>query len=260
MMPMMKKRSYKKEAEKVYTTLQKQRKRIKRRSIFFAIFVFGVNAYAWFVFVSKADVNVQANVISWDVNFLDENSPVKDLEIITDDLYPGMNRFSKTININNDSDIGAKVEFRIDKVNVLGEQISIKFDSFDEAITYFRDTYPFYVTFDYGKTILDAGDHSNFTVNIDWPYEKSDTGAREYYQLTSQYKYDPSVTYYSLVNNNYVKANVTETSFINDRENLYLEKDDADSFWGYSCKNYKESNNDVCFKFHIIITVTQYTK
>lgn len=260
MMPMMKKRSYKKEAEKVYTTLQKQRKRIKRRSIFFAIFVFGVNAYAWFVFVSKADVNVQANVISWDVNFLDENSPVKDLEIITDDLYPGMNRFSKTININNGSDIGAKVEFRIDKVNVLGEQVSIKFDSFDEAVTYFRDTYPFYVTFNYDKTILDAGDHSSFTVNIDWPYEKSDIGAREYYQLTNQYKYDPSVTYYSLVNNNYVKANVTETSFINNRENLYLEKDDADSFWGYSCKNYKELNNDVCFKFHIIITVTQYTK
>ena len=260
MMPMMKKRSYKKEAEKVYTTLQKQRKRIKRRSIFFAIFVFGVNAYAWFVFVSKADVNVQANVISWDVNFLDENSPVKDLEIITDDLYPGMNRFSKTININNGSDIGAKVEFRIDKVNVLGEQVSIKFDSFDEAVTYFRDTYPFYVTFDYDKTILDAGDHSSFTVNIDWPYEKSDTGAREYYQLTSQYKYDSSVTYYNLVNNDYVKANVTETSFINNRENLYLEKDDADSFWGYSCKNYKKTNNDVCFKFHIIITVTQYTK
>lgn len=259
MMPIVKKRSYKKDAEKVYTTLQKQRKKIKRRSIFFAIFVFGVNAYAWFVFVSRADVNVRANVISWDVNFLDENSPVKDLEIITDDLYPGMNRFSKTIDINNNSDIGAKVEFKIDKINVLGETVSVKFDSFEDAVDYFKDTYPFYITFDYGDVILEKNGHTSFTVNIDWPYEKNDMGAREYYQLTNQYEYDPSVTYYSLVNNSYVKANITEASFVTNRENLYLEKDDADSFWGYSCKNYKDINNDVCFKFHIIITVTQHT-
>ena len=234
----------KKSAEDVYVALQKQRKKIKRRSIFLALFVLGVNAYAWFVFLSSASVNVKANVISWDVNFLDENSPVKDVEVITEDLYPGMPKYQKTIKVYNRSDVRANFTFKIDSITVLGEET-------------LKDTYPFIVTFDYDKTILEKDDHLNFTVNIEWPFEKGEDLAKDYYKLTKQYKYDPSVSYYALINGNYVEESISETDFNAGKTNLYLEKDDADSFWGSTCKAYKADNEEVCFKFHILLTVTQ---
>ena len=39
----------------------------------------------------------------------------------------------------------------------------------------------------------------DLVITIDWPYEKTDALAREYYKLTNQYKYDDSVIYYKLV-------------------------------------------------------------
>lgn len=254
---MKKKTLYKKDVTKVYNALQKQRKRLKRRSIFLALFVLGVNAYAWFVFISSASVNVRSNVISWDVNFLDENSEVKDLQILTSDLYPGMDTYTKTIKVKNNSDLRAKFEANIDSISVLGEEVSNSSNTYEEKVDYLKNTYPFIVNITYPKDILDKNDSMDLVITIDWPYEKTDDLAREYYKLTNQYKYDDSVIYYKLVNNSYVDAGITSANFNSNKLNLYLEKDDADSYLGYSCKNYKDSTSQSCFKFHLVLTVTQ---
>lgn len=254
---MKKKTLYKKDVTKVYNALQKQRKRIKRRSVFLALFVLGVNAYAWFVFISSASVNVKSNVISWDVNFLDENSEVKDLQILTSDLYPGMDTYTKTIKIKNNSDLRAKFEANIDSISVLGEEVSNSSNTYEEKVDYLKNTYPFIVNITYPKDILNKNDSMDLVITIDWPYEKTDDLAREYYKLTNQYKYDDSVIYYKLVNNSYVDAGITFDTFNSNKLNLYLEKDDADSYLGYSCKNYKDSTKQSCFKFHLVLTVTQ---
>lgn len=254
---MKKKTLYKKDVTKVYNALQKQRKRLKRRSVFLALFVLGVNAYAWFVFISSASVNVRSNVVSWDVNFLDENSEVKNLQIFTSDLYPGMDTYTKTIKIKNNSDLRAKFEANIDSISVLGEEVSNSSNTYEEKVDYLKNTYPFIVNITYPKDILDKNDSMNLVITIDWPYEKTDDLAREYYKLTNQYKYDDSVIYYKLVNNSYVDAGITSANFNSNKLNLYLEKDDADSYLGYSCKNYKDNTSQSCFKFHLVLTVTQ---
>ncbi len=254
---MKKKTLSKKNVSKVYNSLQKQRERIKRRSVFLALFVLGVNAYAWFVFISSANVNVSANVVSWDVNFLDENSDVKDLEIITTDLYPGMDTFTKTITIRNKSDLKAKFDADITSIKILGSEVSNSDETYSEKVTYLENTYPFIVNITYPKNILDENDSMDFVITIDWPYEKTDDLAREYYKLTNQYSYDSSVIYYRLNNNNYVDAGITSDTFSANKLNLYLEKDDADSYLGYSCKNYKENSGDSCLKFNLKLTVTQ---
>lgn len=251
---------YKKDVTKVYNALQKQRKRIKRRSIFLALFVLGVNAYAWFVFISSASVNVKSNVISWDVNFLDENSEVKDLEILTADLYPGMDTYTKTIKIKNNSDLRARFEPNIDSISVLGEEVSNSTNTYLQSVEYLKNTYPFIVNITYPKDTLEKNDSMDFVITIDWPFEKNDDLAREYYKLTNQYKYDASVIYYKLVNNSYVNAGVTSSTFNSDKLNLYLEKDDADSYLGYSCKDYKDDTGESCFKFHLVLKVTQIGK
>lgn len=225
-----------------------------------ALFVLGVNAYAWFVFVSSASLNIRSNVISWDVSFLDENSEVKDLEIITADLYPGMNTFKKTIKIQNNSDLRAKFEANIDSISLLGKNSDTTISSYDEAVDYLENTYPFIVNISYSKDILEKNDSMDYVITIDWPFEKDDSMARDYYKLTNQYEFDSSLVYYNLVNGNYVDSNVTSSNFSANRGNLYLEKDDIDSYLGYNCKKYKESSSASCFKFHLVLKVTQISE
>lgn len=70
------------------------RKKIRRRSILFALFIFGVNIYAWFVYVSKARVGVDASVASWDINFLEKNNVISQIDLGID-IYPGMKNWEK---------------------------------------------------------------------------------------------------------------------------------------------------------------------
>ena len=66
----------------LYQYLQKRRKNIMIRSVLLALFVLGVNIYAWFIYFTEAQVNITGNVVSWDVSFRDENSQVVEKEII----------------------------------------------------------------------------------------------------------------------------------------------------------------------------------
>ena len=64
-----------------YQVLKKKKKLLKTRSIIFALFLLVVNSYAWFVYVSKADLTLSGNVVSWDVKFHDESSEIMDFDI-----------------------------------------------------------------------------------------------------------------------------------------------------------------------------------
>lgn len=236
--------------------LRKERKKIKRRSILLALFLLGVNAFAWFTYISKADLSIKGNIVSWDVNFLDQNSIVKDVEIIVDDLQPGMLTFSKQIDIFNKSDVKAKFEYQINKVMILGQTVTSLGSTNEEIITSLKTHFPFVIGLLPGKLTLAENDQTEFKVTVDWPYEQANT----YYKVNGLYKYDESVTYYSLQNGTYIpNPNVTATNFPGLlTTGLYLEKDDADSFWGSECHKYKQTNpTKSCLNIDLELKVSQ---
>ena len=242
----------------LYLSLQKRRKKIKTRSILLASFVLGVNIFAWFVFISMANVKVEANVISWDVNFSDSSEIISNIVIETPKLYPGMPTYTKEFFITNSSDVGGTFSYTINSINVLGEEMLLDTSKQDEAQKYLKETFPFIITFNSSKMDLADKDNLRFTISIDWPYESTDLNARDYYRLTSHYKYDPTIAYYSLNNSVYNKVeNVTEEMFETNKTNYFIEKDDADSFWGATCQKYKDSNNETCFSFKLLLRVIQ---
>ncbi len=244
--------------KKVYDALQKNRKGIKRRSMLFAIFVLGVNAYAWFIFITKADVQVDSNVVAWDVSFLEDNVEVKETVVQTVDLYPGMPTYSKTFSIANHSELPGVLSYNVDSVKLMGvEELPSEYINTPEAINYLHNKYPFYVTFVSDATEIAVNETINFTIKIDWPYEATDTGAKQYYQATPQYIYDDEFKYYTSSGGGYTPVNITEAAFNNAKSSYYLEKDDADSFWGMNCDKYKTANSKPCFSFHLIMTVNQ---
>lgn len=241
---------------KVYSALQKKRKKIKKRSIFFILFLFGVNAYAWFVYMSNANVGISSSVSTWNVSFYDGSQMVKELNIKTNDLYPGMENFTKQLVIKNDSDVRADFSYEIDRLNILGVETTPGIDGTESAVTSLNNDLPFKTTFSYDKDILEENDTINFNILIEWPYEATNS----YYKLNSIYEYDSSYKYYSYNGTSYIEdVNVNSSNFLTKVVNgIYIESDDADSYWGERCKKYKDtSGNEYCYSFHIKLKVIQ---
>ena len=117
---------------KVYDKLQNNRKRIKNRAILMIIFLFGVNAFAWFAYIAQADFNFEATVVAWDVNFYNDSVEVNDMVIDVGEIYPGYGDvsidsnnvpYNKTIEISNLGEVDAKFSYRIKDFTVMGESV-----------------------------------------------------------------------------------------------------------------------------------------
>lgn len=238
--------------EETYYQIRKKRKWLKTRGFLLAAFVFGVNIYAWFIFIANANLDIEGSVVAWDVNFFDENTEVKDV-VIKEILYPGMQEYKKQISIVNHSDTAASFEFDIDSFNILGMDSKESMTK-DEVLNSMKNDYPFVIEFNADKNYIGVGESMTFTITMNWNFEE----ATKYYNITKHYSYDPSVNYYNLNNGMYsIDNTVTSTNFADKRLNLYLEKDDADSFFGEACANFEAATGGACLKYNLKLKVKQ---
>ena len=232
---------------------RKSRRKTIIRSLLLIAFLLIVNTFAWFTYITKANLSINGSVVSWEVSFLDQNSIVKDVDIAITDMKPGMMHFSKTIDIVNNSDVAAKFTYKITSVEFLGIEIFQGEET--EAIRQkLEQEFPFTLKMIVGKQDLDLTDTSSFEVTMDWTYEED-----KYYRVNSLYTYDPAVNYYILANNTYqIDNTVTEDNFQSKMQTgLYLEKDDADGFFGYACGKYEADTNKPCMDVHVELEVSQ---
>lgn len=234
----------------LFNKLRGRKKKIFIRTLLMTVFVFGVNIYAWFVFSSTANVKVNANVMSWDIKFFENNVASENIVISVADLHPGMSTFEDNIVVTNSSDLDGNFSYEITGIKTLGRN---SLPNEGNVIEFVRDTYPFSITMDADKDFLSSGDSLNFTINVDWPFEDNS----KYFKLTNDYLYEPSFTYYTLSDNTYSPFEVTSSNFNDVKNSLYLEKDDADSFWGEYCSSYEETGNNACVVLNIKLIVEQ---
>lgn len=237
-----------------YEAIKKHKKWLKYRSFLLAFFILGVNIFAWFIYITKANFSLQASIVSWDVNFYDGATQINNLIVNVDDLYPGMPTFEKKILVTNASDLKANFNYTIEEVMIMGENVIPSGYTNDQIVELLKKDYPFSFNFSSSKNSLDVQDSLDFIVNIDWEYESDSV---KYYKLNNFYTYDPSVVYYQYINDNYVEALVTEENFETLKLSLYLEKDDADSFYGSECKNYKKDTGLSCVQLKLVLDVEQ---
>ena len=235
---------------------KRKRKRIIIRSVILVIFLFGVNTFAWFTYISRADLSINSSVVSWEVNFMDQNSIVKDIHIMVTDMRPGMMPFSKTIRVLNYSDVAAQFSYQINSLKILGiEQLGQK--TTEEMVQVLKEEFPFSLTFTFGKDLLEIGDTSDFVFLADWVYEDN-----KYYKVNSLYQYDPSIFYYTYVDNDYqIDSTVTSENFLDKvSSGLYVFKDDADSYFGQACGKYEREAGKGCIDIQMELKVTQVNK
>ena len=92
-----------------------------------------------------------------------------------------------------------------------------------------------------------------FEINVNWLFENE---ILKYYRQDNAYTYEEEFDYYHLINNTYSKYPLNNSiEYENIKNTLYLEKDDADSYFGMQCSLYEQSTNKSCLsiKLHLIV-------
>lgn len=240
--------------QEMYEKVNKRRKAIKIRTIFMVLLLLGVNIFAWFIYISKGNFRLAASIVTWDINFYNESAQVNDVSFVVDDIYPGMPQFEKVIRVSNQSDVNANLSYTITKYSIFGVDVLPRNLTESQKLDFVESAYPFSTTMSVDRTLILKQDSADFTINLDWAYESNE----EYYEVTDIYEYDSSVPYYTYTNGIYVEdLSVNSTNFNEKKGTLFLEKDDADSFFGSKCFEYKNSTGQSCVSVGVELKVEQ---
>ena len=222
-------------------------------SILLALFTLGVNIFAWFAFSTTAEVELDGTVASWDVAFKDSNG-VESSHFIVEvaDMKPGMTTFSKAITVTNKSDVQAEFVYTIQSLKLFGNNVT-DFDN-NNVDNYLQSTYPFIISVVPSKNSLDTNDSLTLNVSVAWDYESEDP---LYFKTLNLYTYDEGFNYYTLNENTYSLAEVNSSTYDSLKNTLYLEKDDADTFFGEKCGEYEKSTSKPCLELDLQLQVQQ---
>ncbi len=237
--------------------LESFRKSLNKRkyfSILLALFTLGVNIFAWFAFSANAGLELDATVAAWDVEFKDNTGVIaRDIVVEVTKMKPGMPDFNKTIEIESNSDVSANFSYDVLSLSILGHTINLT--NIQDVEDYLENYYPFSVTFDASSYVLSPTDSVTFEVNIVWPY---DSQTPKYYQQNEVYDYNESFYYYLKSGTTYTETPIAnQAAFNTQRNNLYLIKDDADSFFGMQCAQYEATSGQACLVMNMRLLVEQ---
>lgn len=238
--------------EKDYERIKRIKKRMGVRTFLLVLFLFGVNVFAWFVYISEAQVQTDASVAAWDLNFYDGTDLVKNIHL-TPTIYPGMQDVEKTVTISNASDVGATVVYTPKDIYFAGQKLYDDESNSAQISQSLQNDYPFKVLFSSTKIELSNVDSADFTVRITWPFEESD----KYYKVIKTLPFTEDYDYYTFNNGIYSKATVTASNYSSLVSSLYMIKDDIDSYIGEYCGTYEKNNSDTCFNFTVSLKAVQ---
>ena len=112
--------------------------------------------------------------------------------------------------------------------------------------------FPFVFELPTSEITLAAGDETDFSTNISWTYEED-----KYFKADDYYGYQEDFVYYTKNGSNYEEAEVTASTYNSLKANLYVYKDDIDTYFGQECGVYQNTNNKACITFKVKYIATQ---
>lgn len=244
----------KKNRTKQINSISKKLLKKKYYTIVLALFTLGVNIFAWFAFSSNANLTIEGTVASWDIDFKDDKGvSTRNVIVNVSEMKPGMDTYTNSIMVSNKSDVEATFKYEIDQIEILGRQIDIT--NQQDMNNFLKNQYPFRIDLISPQETLDINESLMFEVNVNWPFEIDNP---KYYLQDNAYIYDQEFDYYRLVNDTFTKYQINDSiTYENEKNTLYLEKDDADSFFGMQCSQYEKTTNKSCLSIKLHLTVEQ---
>ncbi len=216
------------EKNKLLIILKSIKKHIKIRHLVMLIVLLSVNTYAWFIYSQKLTGNFDVHVRSWKVMFSSSDHIVSNNIVIqVSNMYPGMEQFSDSIIVYNDSEVYSKVYYNILEVNIMGTTYMSKegkqkngLEVLDDDMTsaeietMLEEQYPFVINIGTTADIMSPSDEeSNFNVVVTWPFDQGN---------------DELDTYWGTLAYDYMKNNNT-TNCIEIKLDLIVEQIDNES-------------------------------
>lgn len=159
-------------------------KQINLRRVIILIVLLIFNSYAWFIYATKVSVGLTAHIEAWDVSFKSkENEIISNAEINVDKIYPGMDEFSETIEVNNDGDRRAKLSYRIKSMTILGTKYEIDENTTEQdMLNRAENEYPFYINIFIDNEILEARTgNANIVITVNWDFESENDAVDTYW-------------------------------------------------------------------------------
>ena len=230
--------------------LQSRLKRKKFIAILLALFTLSVNAFAWFVFSTHSDYTYDGRVAAWDVQVKEGETIVNDVTVAFD-MKPGMTDVSKSYTINNLGEVDAKVTYSVKSFTLLGRTVDMS--GITDEDDYLQNFYPFSVRVSTDRTVVSPQGSAHFNVVIHWDFEDSTA----FYGLNNIYDYDETFSYYTKTGSTYNPFAATAANYEANRSMLYLEKDDADTYFGMKCGTYQDTQGLPCLELVLLLTVEQ---
>ena len=160
----------KKETKPIFKVL----KRI-RYFLIFAIILFSLNAYAWFIYISKVDTSIKAKVRSWNVMFQYHDETVaSDVVFNVTEMYPGMTPFSDYATIINTGESRGTLDFSIKRVQIFNDVYTNADYTTAQLVDMLENNYPFKIDIGLTNNYIEPGTNERFTIDVTWPYESGD--------------------------------------------------------------------------------------
>lgn len=150
-------------------------KKVKIKNMIILILLLMFNAYAWFVYSTKVNMEITAHVSSWNIQFLSDNSDIStNMNIEIGRIYPGMEgnkKFEKIIEVKNNGEKSAKLSYIVQEINVMGEKNTVN-GATEEEVNQFFNKYPFKIKIEVEDEELQQGTgNGKFIVSFEWAFE-----------------------------------------------------------------------------------------
>lgn len=229
----------------IYNSLQKNKKSLLKISFLVILLGVSINAFAWLSSNNTATVDTEATVSSWIVKFTDTSD--QDIKEETYDLWmlPGMDDDEYLVHASNEGTTDATVTVEVSDLKILGNDV-------DLTQANVMNKFPFSFELPSGEITLAAGAETDFTSTVSWTYEED-----KYFKADDYYGYQEDFVYYTKNGSNYEEAEVTSANYNSLKANLYVYKDDIDTYFGQECGVYQNTTGKACITYKVKYIATQ---
>lgn len=227
--------------------------------------------FAWFAYSGTAGVETIVNVKAWYIKLTKDDTEIDHQVVISlDQIHPGMETVTETIEIENMGDSDANVFYQIESARILGDE-EHEFFNGETTTEIIEDKishdYPFHINLNLSKNYALAKDEKAiFKVSISWPLDSDDDEADSYWGQEA-YKFHEEEKVKAQNQSDYV-ARPSVQVFLNLRAEQRIDNDQENNDVNYNLgdailfdpvNNVKCSSvGETCYKMNVVDTNNKY--
>lgn len=172
------------------------KKKVKLSYLLLLIALLVGNTYAWFIYYTQVQNSIDVHVRAWNIVLNQSDSPIYNyVNFQVQNIYPGMDDYTDSIDVYNQSEVSAGFKYTILSANILGmeyiteegravnnQSVQSTDLTSEELEDVLANEYPFKITFGLTESDLNASNgRTNYSLNVSWDYESGNDELDTYY-------------------------------------------------------------------------------